>query len=300
MFRKIAIVDESNPEYSNTRAASLFGRLEQSLPSVSPPLQCSWELEICPANQLPSRIRDFWLAWVHDGWDRTEFEYAKTAVIVQERNAPGSFPTAVVFYGGGADSFFPTARDQDDPAVIAVLSRMMWLQRRDLAIEDFSYGDGSTLNFDGFLMRASEWFPRLGPEELSMLCDSPRSPDEFKPSTITHTAKPVLREIEKNLLAGMKGDLLSRERFLTKADTVVNEIDKLRGIVGKVERKSVRTRDLNRFSSDLLALRNIVDRFRRESTYSDSNIEQTTRLLESLTDELKTIGQIAESYRNSR
>lgn len=289
MDRKIAIVDESNPEYSNPRAASLLGRLEESLPSVSPPLQCSWELEICPANQLPNRIRDFWLAWVHDGWDRSEFEYAKTAVLIQERSAPGSFPTAIVFYGGGAESLFPTADDQDDPAVIAVLSRMMWLQQRELAIEDFSYGDGSVLNFEGFLMRASEWFPRLGPEELSMLCDSPRSPDEFKPSTITHTARPILQEIEKNLLPGMKGDLLSQERFLTKADTVMNEIDKLRGIVVRVEKNSVRTRALNTLSIDFLALRNIVDQFRSERIGNDINIEQTTKLLESLTLALQNI-----------
>jgi len=287
--RKIAIVDESNPEYSKTRAASLWGRLERSLPSVSPPLQCSWELEICSANQLPDRIRDFWLAWVHDGWDRSEFEYAKTAVLKQERSAPGSFPTAIVFYGGGAESLFPTARDQDDPAVIAVLSRMMWLQQHELVIESFSYGDGSALNLEGFLMRASEWFPRLGPEELSMLCDSPRSPQEFKPSTITHTARPVLWEIKKNLLPGMKGDLLSRERFLTKAETVMNEIDKLRGIVTRVEKNSVRTRALNVLSSDFLSLRNIVDKFRSEMIWNDSNIEQTTKLLESLTLELQNI-----------
>jgi len=288
--RRIAIVDESNPEFSKTRAASLLDRLEGSLPSLSPPLQCSWELEICPAIQLPDRIRDFWLAWIHDGGDRSEFECAKEAVLMQERSSAGSFPTAIVFYGGGAESLFPSGPDQDDPAVIAVLSRMIWLQERDLAIEDFSYGDGSTLNLEGFLMRASEWFPHLGPEELSMLCDSPRSPEEFKPSTITHTAKPILREIEKNLLPGMKGDLLSRERFLAKADTVMNEIDKLRGIVVRVEKNSVRTRAVKALSSDFLSLRNIVDKFRSESIWNECNIEQTTKLLESLTLELQNIG----------
>jgi hypothetical protein len=230
------------------------------------------------------------LAWVHDGGDRSEFAYAKEAVMTQEKTAAGAYPTAIVFYGGGADSLFPSEDEKDDLTVRAVLSRMVWLRERNLSIVSFSSDAGLRLNFEGFLLRASEWFPSLGPTELSMLCDFPRSSKELKPATIKHTASPILRAIEKNLLPGVRGDRRSRELFLLKAPTVIKEIDKVRAMLGRVDGDEVAPDSLDALGSDFLALRGIVERLSFAKAWNEVRAEETSRLLQSLDLELRSLG----------
>jgi hypothetical protein len=283
MVRKIAIIDESNPDFSADRSRSLLKRLSrvEECPLEDPDLpDISWHAEICAAKNLKARIGEFWLAWVHDGTSGLELKSVTDAAVAQERKMPGVLPTVIVCYGGGVASTYPPRGVRVTKQIEVVASRILWTRECD-AVENFANGPAAGWNLGGFLRSVAESFPSVDRSQLMLLCGKTKT-DRLSLTSVAHSTEQLVRLLEGEMLEAIRGCLPAAERFTKKASTVVRAIEDLQEGLNGILKDESSTSSGSNIMRNLTVLKQLVEKLQNSGVALKVTYQDGHALLQSL------------------